>query len=390
MNAPSIAASGTIAFRLNGSDVSALPGETLIEVADRLGVPIPRLCYKPGMRADGNCRSCMVEIKGERVLAPSCCRAPAAGMEVTTDSARAVHAQKMIVEMLVSDVPATVYKPDSELEQWRRALGDRHAALRAARAARRRPLASGDGGQPRRVHPVHALRARVPRGAGQRRHRLRAPRRALGDRVRPRRPDGRVDVRRLRRMRAGVPDGRARAGAQRVPRAGRPAGGVGLPVLRRGLPAHVPRAREHDRARRRARRPRQPRAPVREGALRLRLRRASAPADEAADPPRRTCRSRPTSRWTPRIRSRCSARRRGTRRWRARPARSCASATRTGPGRSPASARPRAATRRRTCSRSSCARASAPTTSTTARGCATRRASRRCSRASARARCRTR
>ena len=103
--------------------MQAHPGETLIEVADRLGVPIPRLCYKPGMRADGNCRSCMVEIKGERVLAPSCCRAPAAGMEVATDSARAVHAQKMIVEMLVSDVPATVYRPDSELEQWRRALG---------------------------------------------------------------------------------------------------------------------------------------------------------------------------------------------------------------------------------------------------------------------------
>ena len=89
-----------IAFKLNGAAVEALPGETLIECADRLGVPIPRLCYKPGMRPDGNCRSCMVEIKGERVLAPSCCRAPAAGMEVTTDSPRALHSQKMIVELL--------------------------------------------------------------------------------------------------------------------------------------------------------------------------------------------------------------------------------------------------------------------------------------------------
>ena len=112
-----------IAFRLNGEEVVAAPGETLIEVADRIGVPIPRLCYKPGMRADGNCRSCMVEIKGERVLAPSCCRRPTAGMEVASDSERAVHAQKMIVELLVSDMPDKVYKPDSELEQWRRALG---------------------------------------------------------------------------------------------------------------------------------------------------------------------------------------------------------------------------------------------------------------------------
>ena len=65
------------------------PGETIIEAAQRHGVEIPHLCYKPGMRPDGNCRACMVEIKGERVLAPSCCRAPTPGMEVSSDSPRA-------------------------------------------------------------------------------------------------------------------------------------------------------------------------------------------------------------------------------------------------------------------------------------------------------------
>ena len=62
---------------------------------------------------------------------------------------------------------------------------------------------------------MQALRARLPRGAGQRRHRLRVPRRPLEDRVRPRRSDGRLDVRRLRRVRPGVPDRRADAGARR-------------------------------------------------------------------------------------------------------------------------------------------------------------------------------
>ena len=102
MNAPheAMLEQATVTFKLNGGDVAAVPGETILEVADRLGVEIPRLCYKAGLRPDGNCRSCMVEIKGERVLAPSCCRAPAAGMEVSTDSARAVAAQKMIVELL--------------------------------------------------------------------------------------------------------------------------------------------------------------------------------------------------------------------------------------------------------------------------------------------------
>ena len=112
-----------IVFKLNGREVDAFAGETIIEAADRLGVAIPRLCYKPGMRPDGNCRACMVEIKGERVLAPSCCRRPGAGMEVASDSARALHAQKMIIEMLAGDMPAKAYRTDSELAHWQRALG---------------------------------------------------------------------------------------------------------------------------------------------------------------------------------------------------------------------------------------------------------------------------
>ncbi|HET9047327.1 MAG TPA: molybdopterin-dependent oxidoreductase, partial [Casimicrobiaceae bacterium] len=125
MNAPRdlALAQQAIPFRLNGAEVAARPGETILEVADRLGVEIPRLCYKPGLRPDGNCRSCMVEIKGERVLAPSCCRTPAPGMEVQSDSARAIHSQKLIVELLAADVPDRVYKPDSELARWQAKLG---------------------------------------------------------------------------------------------------------------------------------------------------------------------------------------------------------------------------------------------------------------------------
>jgi len=108
----------SIAFTLNGRAVSANPDETLIEAAKRHGVGIPHLCYKEGMRADGNCRACVVEIKGERVLAPSCCRHPQAGMEVSTDSPRALHAQRMVLELLQSDMPAQAYSADSELAFW--------------------------------------------------------------------------------------------------------------------------------------------------------------------------------------------------------------------------------------------------------------------------------
>ena len=63
-----------VEFTLNGRAVAALAGETILQAAKRLGVEIPHLCYMDGMRPAGNCRACMVEIKGERVLAPSCCR----------------------------------------------------------------------------------------------------------------------------------------------------------------------------------------------------------------------------------------------------------------------------------------------------------------------------
>jgi formate dehydrogenase major subunit len=114
-----------VEFILNGKPVSAHPGETIIQAAKRYGVEIPHLCYKEGMRPDGNCRACMVEVKGERVLAASCCRLPTAGMEVTTDSARAVHSQKMVLELLLADMPEERHTLHSELDHWAAALAVR-------------------------------------------------------------------------------------------------------------------------------------------------------------------------------------------------------------------------------------------------------------------------
>ena len=111
----------TISFELNGQTLEALVGETILQAADRAGVAdIPRLCYKEGYRTDGNCRSCVVEIEGERVLAPSCCRYPQQGMKVNSKSERAVHSQKMVLELLMSDMPESgksPYTPNSELDE---------------------------------------------------------------------------------------------------------------------------------------------------------------------------------------------------------------------------------------------------------------------------------
>ena len=112
-----------VEFQLNGRAVQGRASETLIEIAKREGVEIPHLCYKAGMQAVGNCRSCMVEIAGERVLAPSCCRAPTAGMKVTTDSERAVKSQKLVLELLLADMPQTAYTRHNEVDEWARKLG---------------------------------------------------------------------------------------------------------------------------------------------------------------------------------------------------------------------------------------------------------------------------
>jgi formate dehydrogenase major subunit len=110
-------------FTLDGVELAARPGETILQAAERHGIRIPHLCYTEGMREDGNCRACVVEIKGERVLAPSCCRKPTAGMEVSAASQRARHSQRMVLELLLADAPATPHRPDSELTEWANELG---------------------------------------------------------------------------------------------------------------------------------------------------------------------------------------------------------------------------------------------------------------------------
>ena len=112
-----------VTFTLNGQSIAAPADKTILQIADERGIDVPRLCYMEGMRPDGNCRTCMVEIKGERVLAASCCRYPKDGMEVTTDSPRAVISQKMSIELLLSDVPETSYTLDSELDVWAKKMG---------------------------------------------------------------------------------------------------------------------------------------------------------------------------------------------------------------------------------------------------------------------------
>ena len=109
----------TKTFTIDDRAIDIRAGETIFRAARRLGIKLPHLCYlpKPGYRADGNCRVCMVEIEGERVLAASCIRTPSPGMKVRTQTDRAMTARKMVAELLLTDQPArdVAHDPDSEL-----------------------------------------------------------------------------------------------------------------------------------------------------------------------------------------------------------------------------------------------------------------------------------
>ncbi len=125
-----------IEFILDGKTVTAEPGETIWTVAKREGTRIPNLCHVdlPGYRPDGNCRACMVEVNGERVLAASCIRKPTAGMEVQTGSDRAVKSREMVFELLASNMRPAEEGPDSQAPfwQWASSMGisgsDRYAS----------------------------------------------------------------------------------------------------------------------------------------------------------------------------------------------------------------------------------------------------------------------
>src|SRR5665213_2178591 len=110
-------------FFIDGKEIDIREGESIFRAARRLDIKLPHLCYspKPGYRADGNCRVCMVEIEGERVLAASCIRTPNPGMKVKTDTHRAKTARKMVAELLITDQPAMEVAHDRDSEFWKTA-----------------------------------------------------------------------------------------------------------------------------------------------------------------------------------------------------------------------------------------------------------------------------
>ena len=277
-----------IVFTLDGKQVAANAGETIWDVAKREGTKIPHLCHVdlPGYRVDGNCRACMVEIKGERVLTASCIRKPTAGMDVQTQSKRAVKSREMVFELLASNMRPREAGPDNQAPfwEWASSMGIAGSKRYASKFAGEHETAELDLSNPAIAVNLDAC---ISCGACVRACREVQVNDVIGMGLRGshsvpvfdiRDPMGHLDVRHVRRVRPGVPDRRAvreivdgQDGDEARRAEVRQGRQHAVSVLRRRLPDGGGRQRQPHRAGRRPQRLREREPALRQRPLRLRL-----------------------------------------------------------------------------------------------------------------------
>jgi NADH-quinone oxidoreductase subunit G len=103
---------------IDGQMYEAEKGRTIIQVADEVGVQIPRYCYHPDIGIEGSCRMCLVEVKGAPKLMPACATPVADNMEVRTSTDRVQQAVRYAMEFLLLHHPIDCPVCDQSGECW--------------------------------------------------------------------------------------------------------------------------------------------------------------------------------------------------------------------------------------------------------------------------------
>src|SRR2546428_10939761 len=101
---------------IDGREVQAPEGTTILDACRRLGIDTPTLCYLETLAPVNVCRVCVVEVEGSRVLVPACSRAVEPDMVVRTDSERVRVSRRMVLEFLTSSVDLSLAGAD--LGRW--------------------------------------------------------------------------------------------------------------------------------------------------------------------------------------------------------------------------------------------------------------------------------
>jgi predicted molibdopterin-dependent oxidoreductase YjgC len=125
---------------VDGEEVSAAEGSTILEVCRGRGIDTPTLCYLETLTPVNACRVCVVELEGARTLVPACARKIEAGMKIKTDSERVRASRRMVLDLLSSSVDMSTTGP--EVAGWMQRYGasaDRFGPL-AERATVAQPV----------------------------------------------------------------------------------------------------------------------------------------------------------------------------------------------------------------------------------------------------------
>jgi predicted molibdopterin-dependent oxidoreductase YjgC len=94
-----------IKLKINGQEIAADPGMTVLEAAQAHGIKIPNLCAAKGLSSYGGCRLCLVEVKGRRGYVPACCTPVEDNLEVTTETPQLRDLRRLTLELILSEHP---------------------------------------------------------------------------------------------------------------------------------------------------------------------------------------------------------------------------------------------------------------------------------------------
>jgi len=90
---------------IDGIQVSVPEGSTILQAAKEVGVKIPTLCYHPDQAVKANCRVCVCEVEGSRLLQAACAQPVMEGMVVKTRTPKVIEARKTILELILAHHP---------------------------------------------------------------------------------------------------------------------------------------------------------------------------------------------------------------------------------------------------------------------------------------------
>ncbi len=94
-----------INLTIDGVKVSVPQGSTILQAAAQAGIRIPTLCWHPDQAIKANCRICVCEVEGNRLLQAACSTPVTEGMVVKTKTPKVIEARTMILQLLLSNHP---------------------------------------------------------------------------------------------------------------------------------------------------------------------------------------------------------------------------------------------------------------------------------------------